>query len=387
MSYAPGPSAVSVSSRRQRLVIGTYTEQLPHVAGQARGILACSFEDGIVGPPTLLCDTRNPSWLTPASSGDRVYAVNETVEFDGNAGGGVTAFAFDARAGSMVVVNSRPSQGAKPAHLALDSSERFLLVANYGSGSIAVYRRRDDGGIGEITSHVQHSGHGVRHDRQTGPHAHMIAVDPVTGLVLVPDLGLDAVFVYRLADDGILRELEHARIGTRPGAGPRHVAFHPDGRHLFLVNELDNTLVSLRRRDDVTFETVDTRSTLPVGHSGPSYAAAVRVSPSGGLVFASNRGFDSIAIFKFDRAAGRIELAALAPTDGRGPRDFTLSPDGRFLIVANMDTNTLVTFALDEDVPRLTKVSVTDVFSPVCLQWLGHQAGEGDGSGPAWPAG
>jgi 6-phosphogluconolactonase len=352
------------------LIIGTYTERLPHVDGKAEGILTCRFEGGTIGPVRLLAATRNPSFVVLSADGGHLYTVNETTDFEGNPGGGVTAYARDPGTGELTLLNSRPSAGVEPAHLEVDPSGRFLLVANYRSGSIAVFALEADGSIGAMTDHVQHEGSSIHPVRQTGPHAHMILFDPVSGDVLVPDLGLDAVLVYTLSDDGKLTEHPDRRIGTAPGAGPRHLAFHPDRDHLFLVNELDNTVVTLRRDGD-GFTAADVASTLPAGFSGHSQASAIRVSPSGRSVLVSNRGEDSdtIAVFGFDAGRGALELTELTPADGREPREFIFSPDGRYLIVAVQDSDALVVMEFSEgEAPLLAELSSAPVPTPVCLQ-------------------
>jgi len=355
-------------SAADELIIGTYTERLPHVDGHAEGILACRFEAGTVGPVRLLAATRNPSFVVLSADGRHLYAVNETVDFEGQPGGGVTAYARSPE-GELSLLNTCSSGGVEPAHLELDPSGRFLLVANYRSGSVAVFRLEADGSIGPRTDFDQHQGSSVDPVRQTGPHAHMILFDPVTGDVLVPDLGLDAVLFYTLSDEGTLTEHPDRRIRTEPGAGPRHLAFHPDGAHLLLVNELDNTVLALRRAGD-GFETTAVASTLPGGFTGHSQAAAIRISPSGRTVLVSNRGEDSdtIALFRFDAGQGTLELAGLVPSSGREPREMIFAGGGRFLIVADQDTDALVVMEFSEDEPGLQQISSAPVPTPVCLR-------------------
>jgi 6-phosphogluconolactonase len=357
------------SSSAAELIIGTYTERLPHVDGQAEGILSCRYEAGTIGSPRVLARTRNPSFLVVSPDGRRLYTVNETVEFEGHPGGGVTAFARDPRSGGLSLLNTRPSGGVEPAHLELDPGGRFLLVANYRSGSVAVFGLEADGSIGPMTDHVQHEGSSVHPVRQTGPHAHMIMFDPGNGHVLVPDLGLDAILCYELSDDGKLTERPAQRITMAAGAGPRHLAFHPLGGYLLVVNELDNTLVALRRDGD-GFVTTSIASTLPDGFDGHSQAAAIRMSPSGRSVLVSNRGAgsDTVALFRFDADQGTLEPAGSAPTQGREPREFIFSADGRFVIVASQDSDALVVMEFDEDMPRLRDQSSTPVPTPVCLR-------------------
>jgi 6-phosphogluconolactonase len=359
------PPAVPASGE---LIVGTYTEQLPHVDGQAEGILACRFENGTIGAVRLLAATRNPSFVALSADGRHLYAVNETVEFEGNPGGGVTAFARDPGSGELSQLNTRSSAGVEPAHLEVDPSGRFLLVANYRSGSVAVFALAADGSLGEMVDHVQHAGSSVDPVRQTGPHAHMILFDPVTGDVLVPDLGLDAVLSYTLSSEGKLTEHPDRRIGTKRGAGPRHLAFHPDGNHLFLANELDNTVEVLRRAGD-GFKQLSDASTLPAGFAAHSQAAAIRVSPSGRTVLVSNRGeaSDTIALFRFDAGQGSLELVDSVPSGGREPREFIFSPDGRFVIVADQDSDVLAVMEFSDDEPALRQISSAPAPTPVCL--------------------
>lgn len=353
------------------LLIGTYTEKLAHVDGKAAGILSARLADGVAEGAGVAAKVRNPSWLSVTRDGTRVFAVVETVEFEGQPGGGVVAYARDRDTGALTGLGSAPSAGVEPAHLALSPDERHLLVANYRTGSVSVFRVEDDGRIGAMVEHVQHEGSSVHEVRQTGPHAHQILFDPATGLALVPDLGLDAVLLYAFDPaTGKLAEQRELRIVGAPGAGPRHLAFHPDGVHLFLLNELDNTLVLLRRTGDggKGFVAVTTTSTLPSGFAGHSQGSEIRIASDGRLVLTSNRGdLDSIAVFEFDAAAERLELAQVEPSRGAEPRDFIVTPDGAHLLVANQNSDSLVTFELAAERPHLRYVASTAAPTPVCL--------------------
>ena len=362
-------TALPDEPERRELIIGTYTELLPHVDGKAEGILSCSFDGTTVGPPRVLARTKNPSFIVVSGDGRHLYAVNETVTFEERPGGGVSAFSRDPGTGDLVLLNTKPSGGVEPAHLELDPSGRFLLVANYRSGSVAVFALADDGRLGRMTGHVEHGGASLHPVRQSGPHAHMVIFDPCTGDLLVPDLGIDAVLVYTLSENGDLVEQRGRRLAVVPGAGPRHLAFHPDGDRLFVVNELDNTLVAWRRVED-GFVPTSTVSTLPEGFSAHSQAAAVRVSPSGRWVLVSNRGAgsDSVAVVRFEEADGSLELAHMHPTSGREPRELIFAGDGTRVIVANQDTDSLVVFAFDDATGRLQDLSLTSVPTPVCLR-------------------
>ncbi|HXT91891.1 MAG TPA: beta-propeller fold lactonase family protein, partial [Trebonia sp.] len=265
-----------------QLIIGTYTEQLPHVNGKADGILTASFDEasGSVGQVTTAAAARNPSYVALSATGKNLYAVSETEDFEGQRSGGIAAYARDPATGGLALLNTAASLGPAPCYVGLDRTGRFVLTANYGTdaGSVTVYRVGPEGRLGDLTDHVQLSGSGPVPVRQTNSHAHMIASDPVSGAVLVTDLGSDAVTIYTLDDTGRLRPRDAARLAAAPGAGPRHMAFHPDRQHLFVVNELDNTVCVLRREGD-RFTGTDRITTLPAAANGESSAAAIRVTP------------------------------------------------------------------------------------------------------------
>jgi 6-phosphogluconolactonase len=361
-----------------QLIIGTYTERLPFVDGKADGILTVGFDpaSGRFGEVRTLAAARNPSYVTVSPTSSRVYAVCESETFESQRGGGVIALAWDARSGELTRQNARPTVGVLPCHVALARGGRFLVTANYGedtgpvaakeedAGSVTVYQVGADGGLGDLTDHVVHTGSGPNAERQANSHAHMSASDPETGHILVTDLGADTIFVYEVGPAGRLtltRELK-----TEPGTGPRHMAFHPDGRHLFVVNELGNT-VSVWRRGPAGFAVVASASTLPVGVDGDNLPAAIRISPSGRHVLVSNRGHDSIAVFRFDPSVAGLRLVGVTPTEGECPRDFILTADGRRLVAASQDSDLLASYEFDDASGALRLLHRTAAPTPVCL--------------------
>jgi 6-phosphogluconolactonase len=356
------------------LIIGTYTEQLPHVHGQADGVLTASFDpaSGRIGPVTSLAAARNPSYLAASASGENVYAVHETTTFEDQPGGGITAYARDPGSGQLTALNARATLGDSPCHVTVDRGGRFLINANYGAeaGSVTVHRIEPDGRLGDLTDHVEHAGSGPDPVRQANSHVHMIASDPVTGDILVSDLGSDAVFVYALDPGGRLAAKTSATLQAVPGAGPRHLAFHPDGRHLFIVNELDSTVSALRRDDGrfVLTDRVPTRGAgAGAGAAGPNLAGAIRVTPSGRHVLVSNRGDDSLAVLRFDPDASALALVGITPDVGECPRDFIVTPDGRHVIVAAQDGDRLASYRFDEESGALQLLHSAVAPTPVCL--------------------
>jgi 6-phosphogluconolactonase len=349
---------------RQPLIIGTYTPKRDD--GFPQGMLAASYDGTGLTCLVALAELPNPSWVTATADGRYLYAVAER-----SPDGGVAAFARDPFSGVVTPLNTVPSGGAEPAHLELDPTERFAVVANYGSGSVSVFAREADGRLGAVTGHVRHQGTGVHPVRQASPHPHQACFDPVSGDLLVPDLGLDAVFRYRLDGDGVLTERRAVRLTGSPGSGPRHLIFHNDGWHLFVVNELDSTLAAYRRDGD-GFARTCTVSTLPDGFTGHNQASAVRVAASGRSVLVANRGHDSIAVFAFDPDTGKLAPARVSPCGGHQPRDFVLTPDGTGLLVANQGSDTVTSFGFDEERACLRFVSAMLVPAPACLRWMPH---------------
>src|ERR1700691_1769219 len=352
------------------LIIGTYTEQLPHVRGKADGVLTAGFDpaSGRIGPVTSLAAARNPSYLATSASGENVYAVHETLTFEDQPGGGITAYAREPRTGQLTALNARVTLGDSPCHVTLDRSGRFVINANYGegAGSVSVHGIEPDGGLGDMTDHVEHAGSGPDPVRQANSHVHMIASDPVTGDILVSDLGSDTVFVYELDRDGRLGAKTSVNLDAVPGAGPRHLAFHPDGRHLFIVNELDSTVCALRRDDD-HFAATDRVPTRAAGAGGQNLAGAIRVSPSGRHVLVSNRGDDSLAVLRFDADASALSLVGITPDVGECPRDFIVTPDGRHVIVAGQDSDHLASYRLDDEAGAVRLRHSALPPTPVCL--------------------
>jgi 6-phosphogluconolactonase len=353
-----------MSQTGHSLLIGTYTETLPHVTGTAAGILGATYDPltGSVRDVAVLARTRNPSYLAVGPDGRRVYAVNETHRFAGQPGGGVTAFARDPGIGALRELNFVSSGGEAPCFVSMDG--RVVLVANYDSGSVTAIALEPDGSLGPGHATVQHAGSSVNAERQEGPHVHMAIPDPVTGDALVVDLGQDAVLTYQLGDSG-LAERPGTRFAVPPGAGPRHIAFHPDGQHLFVVCELGNVVLTLRRADG-KLVLAHVASTLPPGaESGPpTLAGAIRVTPSGRYVLVSNRGHDSMVMLRFDAETPALTLVHAQPSGGACPRDFCLTPEADRLIIAHQDSHNLVIMDLDEDRAELRPVSTTAAPTP-----------------------
>ncbi len=317
----------------------------------------------------------NPSFLAIHPNGRVLYAVNELEKYKERATGAVSAFAIAGDTGALTRLNEQPSEGGAPCYLSVDRSAQVVLVANYVGGSIALLPIQPNGALAPAAHVVQHTGKGPNAERQEGPHAHCILPDPSNRFALAADLGVDRVFVYRLdLGDKSLRPVEEGAGDAvmRPGAGPRHIAFHPMLPLVFVANELDSTVATLRfdsARGALSL--LDTRSTVPPGWTGTNYPADVHVASSGRTLYVSNRGHNSIAVFSVAESTDALALDQVVDTEGDWPRNFSLDPSGRWLLVANQRSDSVVVFGRDPDTGRLTPTRQRiGIPSPVCLRFL-----------------
>jgi 6-phosphogluconolactonase len=350
------------------MYVGTYTK------APSKGIYAYRFE-GATGTATpmgtagLAAETENPSYLAVHPNQRFLYAVNEVSRYEGASAGSVSAFSIDRASGTLTLLNRVSTRGADPCHLSLDRSGKWLFVANYTGGSVAAFPVHDDGTLGDASAFYQHAGSSVDKARQNGPHAHAVAVSPDNRFVLAVDLGLDRIFSYRLdaAAKGLAPAPAFAPV--TPGSGPRHLAFRPDGRFAYVLNEMRSSVSAFRYNTARgTLAELQTLSTLPEGFAGESSGAEIDVHPNGKFVYASNRGHDSIASFRIDGANGTLTAGPRTPTQGRTPRGFAIDPSGRFLLAGNQNSGTLVVFRIDPATGGLTPVGTPlQVPSPVSV--------------------
>lgn len=357
----------AVAQERQ-VYIGTYTGK------KSRGIYTARFnaESGRLSSPELAAPVTNPTFLALHPAGHFLYAVGEVETFEGKHAGGVHAFRIDPE-GKLNPLNNQPSGGTGPCHLSVDQTGHWVLVANYGSGSVAALPLGEDGRLGEVNVAIQHHGSSINPQRQAGPHAHFISPDPLNQFALACDLGLDKVLVYRLNKSGAaITANQPPSITITPGSGPRHLAFHPDGVHVYLANEMASTIsVFDYQAKTGTLKLLQTRSLLPQSFKGQSTTAEVQVHPSGKFVYASNRGDDSIAVFAVEKDA-TLKLLQHQSSGGRTPRHFAVDPTGRWLLVENQDSDNIVVLRIAEDTGQLTTAgAAVEVGSPVCLVFAG----------------
>jgi len=324
-------------------------------------------------PLGLAVETPNPSFIDLDVQRRLLFAVNEIDDFEGKPTGAVSAFSIDQATGTLTLLNQRPSMGTGPCHLVLDKQNRNVLVANYGSGSVAVLPVGSDGRLGTATAVVQHSGKSIHPDRQKGPHAHCMTLDPANRFAFACDLGLDKVLSYRFdARQGKLIPNDPGFVSTRPGAGPRHMIFRPDGRFAYVVNELSSTVTAYAYDSNTgVLKDAQTVTTLPEYFDGANTGAEVGVHPSGRYLYVSNRGHNSVVLFAIDPERGTLTYIEEQGTGGSTPRHFGIEPSAKHLAIANQDSNTVLVCRIDAGNGRLKPSGVfASAPSPVCVKFL-----------------
>ncbi len=343
--------------------IGTYTGE------KSQGIYRARFdtETGKLSTPELAATTKNPTFLALDPGGKILYAVGETDRFKDQPTGAVAAYRIEPKNGDLSLLNEQSSRGTGPCHLALDMTGKSVLVANYGSGSIAALPVEPGGKLAANAAFVQHSGSSVNSNRQAGPHAHFITVDPANRFALTCDLGLDKVLIYNL-DPGQPSLSLNSSAPVKPGAGPRHLAFHPHSPWVYVINEMGSSLTVFEwELKTGSLKVIQTVSSLPEGFQGHNSGAEVAVHPSGRFVYGSNRGHNSIAVFAVEKE-GKLRLIQHEPTQGKNPRHFSIDPSGKWLLAENQNSDSIVSLSLDPSTGHLKPTGNTvEIGSPVCV--------------------
>ena len=362
VALAAALPCAEAAAKRYLVYVGTYT------GPQSKGIYAYRFDAGTgkLDPVGLVGELARPSFLAIHPNRRYLYAVSEL------ANSSVTAFEINAGTGMLTPLNTVPAKGSSACHLVVDQTGKSLVVANYGNGSVAVFRVGADGRLSESTAQVQHSGSGPD-PRQRGPHAHAVVLSQDNRFVFVPDLGLDKILAYRLDPaQATLTANDPPFVTVAPGSGPRHFAFHPNGKFAYSVNEMKSSVTAFSYdRKNGALTNLQTVSNLPQDFSGTDNSAEIDVDPAGKFLYASNRGHDSITIYKIDLHKGTLETVDRVLTQGKTPRGFKIDPTGGYLLAANQDSGSIVVFKRSAATGRLTPTGQTvNVGSPVCIQFL-----------------
>jgi len=352
------------------LYVGTYTRSAAHVAdARGRGIHVLDMDPatGSLVPRQEVGGIDDPTYLCVSPDGRNLHAVWEVATWPEAL---VSSYAIDPDTGELGYLGVQGTRGSIACHVVMDSRARTAFVANYGSGTVAAFPTRPDGSLAEASSVDQHEGSGPDGTRQQGPHAHCIVLAPDERFAFSADLGTDEVIGYRI-DHQAHALIRDSRLAMTPGSGPRQLVFSPSGRHAWVTGELDATMSALAYdTGSGTFSLVGSWPMLPDDYQGARSGADVEVHPSGRFVYGSNRGHDSIAMFKVDEASGRLDPIGHRSSEGRTPRDFVISPDGRFLLVGNQDSDTIVVMPIDQATGELGPTAfVASVPTPACLRF------------------
>jgi len=327
--------------------------------------------------PELAAESPDPSFVAVHPDGKHLYAVNEAGK-----NSMVSAFALDAASGKLTLLNRLPALGEDPCYISFDHSGKFVLIANYSTGNVAVFPILPDGKLGEHTAVMQDSGAlGPDKARQDAPHAHWIEASAHNRFVYVADLGLDRVLIYKFdAAKGTLTPGEKSGPANpsdpfsatlNPGTGPRHAAFSRDGNFMYVLGELRSDVTVFKNDAREIFRQVQQTSALPAGFSGRNDAAEIAIHPNGKFLYTSNRGHESIAVFAIEPKTGMLTLLADVPTGGKEPRHFAIDPTGQYLLAENQFSGNIVEFRIDPATGKLTATGeVLQVPSPVCVAFL-----------------
>jgi 6-phosphogluconolactonase len=349
-----------------RAYVGTYTAKT-----NSKGIYEFDFDPatGKMSAAHVAGETKDPSWAVVHPNGRFLYSVNET----GKAGT-VSAFAIAPESGKLTLLDQLPALGEDPCYLSFDKTGKFLFVANYTSGNVAVFPILGDGKLGQHTARQQDSGKlGPNKERQEAPHAHFVTPSEHNRFVYVSDLGLDRVLIYKFdSAKGTLAQVPDNSWATlQPGSGPRHAAFPKNGKFMYVVGEMASAVTVFANENQESFRSVQTVPMLPVGFSGRNDAAEIEIHPNGKFLYASNRGHDSIVVFAVDPTNGTLKQVDDISTGGREPRHFVIDPTGRFLLAENQLSDTIVEFRIDATTGKLTATGETiSVPTPVCIAFL-----------------
>lgn len=353
-----------------KMYVGTYTRPAPYLADtNGKGLYVYDYDEGsgALQMAQEVPGIENPSYLCIAPDGRTLHATSEVVEWPE---GLVSSFAIDASSGELSYLGVQGSKGTVTCYAMMDSQARVAFIANYWSGTVAMFPATASGALAEASSVDQHEGSGPDEARQEGPHAHCIVVSPDDAYAFSADLGADVIFGYRIdyQNDKLVR---HNDLTLPPGSGPRHFVFAPDGAHAYAIGELNSTIAALDYDAAAgRLALIDSYALLPADFDGESHCADIQVHPSGRFVYGSNRGHDSITMFAVDATSARLELIGHRSTEGQTPRNFAISPDGRYLLVANQDSDNVVSMPIDPETGVLGEtVSIAVVPTPVCLKF------------------
>ncbi|KKI89798.1 hypothetical protein WQ54_24005 [Bacillus sp. SA1-12] len=348
------------NSETMYMFVGSYTNK------DSKGINIFTFHlgTGEIEYFDSVGGIKNPSFLTVDPNNQYLYAVSETSE------GKVASYEIDQTSGKLSPLSEQTTIGSGPCYLTTNRRGDCLLAVNYGGGSVCAFPI-NNGVIGRMTDFVEHQGSSINLERQEGPHPHSVVLDLLVQYAFVPDLGKDKIVIYKFDQENCRINFHH-EINTLPGAGPRHLIFHPYKPYAYVINELDSTITVYYQNTLGHLTPIQSISAVPILFKGNT-CADIHIAPSGKFLYCSNRGHDSIAIYSIDHETGKLKFIDYTSTRGKTPRNFCLSPNGKYLIVANQDSDSIVTFEIDQKTGQLSEpISTVNISEPVCIKFMNN---------------
>ncbi|WP_412967231.1 lactonase family protein [Fredinandcohnia sp. 179-A 10B2 NHS] len=340
--------------------IGTYTK------GESKGIYSFKLatESKQIQEVKPAAELENPTYVTISKDNQNLYSVAKEGSL-----GGVAAYKINATTGELIEQNKQLSEGSSPCHIDVNSSNDAVVTAHYHRGTVESYRLTSDNQLTPPTSIIQHTGFGLDKERQEKPHVHYAGFSPDEKYIAVVDLGIDKVITYEVSE-GKLSEVSSLLV--KPGSGPRHLTFHPNGKYAYIMTELSSeVIVTKYDSTNGSFTEIQTIPTIPSDFTENNQGSAIHISKDGKFVYAANRGHDSIASFQVDEATGKLTLIEYTSTEGAWPRDFVLDPSEDFLVASNQESSTLVLFSRDSVTGKLELLQKdVQVPDPVCVKFL-----------------
>lgn len=349
------------ASKEFYMIVGTYT------AKTSKGIYVYRFNPttGKLQFSSTVSGVKNPSFIAVSPTQEMVYSVGET---DGD--GTVNSFRFDRKQGVLSYLNSQSAGGPGSCHVTTDRTGKWVMVGNYGAGSLSILPVEADGTLGKATQTIQHTGSSVNKNRQEKPHVHSVNVAVNNTDVFVPDLGVDKVYTYQLdTQKGLLNPGKPAFTSSTPGSGPRHFVFSLNNKYAYVIEELTAT-VTAYRYEKGTLKPIQTISTVPSDYTGLKWDADIHVSADGKFLYASNRAHESITVYAIDAKTGKLTWVDNISVEGKTPRNFAIDPTGNYVLVANQDSDNVTVFSRDKKTGKLKYTGYSiEVSMPVCLKF------------------
>lgn len=343
-------------------------------SGEKGAIHAFQFDSkaGALKPLHRTTDIESPFFLAVSPNGKHLYAIDAD-QFGGDENEFVAAFSIEGRTGKLKRLNRQSARGTASCYLDVDSTGKTVVVANYSTGDVAALPVLKDGSLGEARSYIRHEGSSIDPARQKAPFAHSIEISPDNRFALAADLGADRIFIYQLAPEraGLTANRNQTSAKVAAGSGPRHLTFHPNGKRVYVINELKNTVTFFNYEPGSgALQSRQTISTLPADFTGTSYCADLKITPDGRFLYGTNRGHDSIAIYRIE-TDGVLSLVKIEPSLGKGPQNLLITPDGGWLLCANMPGNNIIVFRIDSKTGKLSSTGAPiEMPSPSCIRWL-----------------